>query len=148
MKFKFNLSVTMVLSLITVMAQAQIKPPTRLAIVVNVNNPTTTMSAEEIGDLYLHRATHFPNAKEATLIDQPVNSVTYENFYREITHKTPGQIQGYWSRLVFTGKGRPPKQVAGNAEVKKMVSGNQGNLGYVEETALDKTVKPVLLLNK
>jgi ABC-type phosphate transport system substrate-binding protein len=137
------------LALLTVIsAHAQNVSTVRLAVVVNTKNPTQNVSNEVVGDLYLRRATHFPNANEVTLIDQPVNSSLYEEFYRTLTNKTPGQVQSYWSRLVFTGKGRPPRQAASSAEVKRIVNANSNSIGYVEESTIDKTVKPILIIVK
>ena len=35
-------------------------------------------------------------------------------FYREISGKTLPQINSYWTTLIFTGKGKPPKNIDAN----------------------------------
>ena len=48
-----------------------------------------------------------------------------------------------WSRLVFSGKATPPKEVGNSAEVKKLVSANPNTIGYIEKSAVDASVKVV-----
>lgn len=119
-----------------------------IAVVINAKNPTSKLSNEVVGDLYLRRATHFPGDGEAKLLDQSPNSAVYENFYLQVAQKTPAQVQSYWSRLVFAGKGRPPKQAASAADIKQMVKENREMMGYVDQALVDQSVKVVLLLPK
>ena len=47
---------------------------------------------------------------------------------------------------MFTGKGTPPKEYAGNAEVKKAVAADPKAIGYIDKSAVDDTVKVILTL--
>ena len=51
-----------------------------------------------------------------------------------------------WSKLVFTGKATPPKEYAGNAEVKKAAATDPKAIGYIDKSAVDDTVKVILTL--
>jgi len=45
--------------------------------------------------------------------------------------------------IVFTGKGKSPKEYKSSAEVKKAVSENVNAIGYIEKAAADDTVKVI-----
>ena len=51
-----------------------------------------------------------------------------------------------WARLVFTGKGLPPKELPTVAAVKLVVARDPKAIGYIEKSDVDATVKPVLRL--
>lgn len=57
------------------------------------------------------------------------------------------QVKSTWSRIVFSGKGQPPKQLPDNAAVKKAVAADPKAVGYIEKSAVDGTVKTLLELN-
>jgi ABC-type phosphate transport system substrate-binding protein len=79
-------------------------------------------------------------------IDQPVGSNTRDEFYARVASKSPALLKAYWSKLLFTGRGQPPREVDGNVAVKKLVAETPGLIGYIDRSALDATVRPVLVL--
>jgi hypothetical protein len=44
-----------------------------------------------------------------TPIDQVVGSEIYVEFYKKVTGRDSAQIKAIWSRILFTGRGVPPK---------------------------------------
>ena len=50
--------------------------------------------------------------------------------------KTLPQLNSYWSRLIFTGRGQPPFAVSGNSEVLEFIASNPNMIGYVDVRAL------------
>ncbi len=52
-------------------------------------------------------------------------------------------MQAIWSKIVFTGKGKPPKECKSSVEVKKVVSENVNAIGYIEKSAVDDSVKVI-----
>ena len=52
-----------------------------------------------------------------------------------------------WSRLIFTGKATPPKELPDAAAVKKAVATDPKAIGYIDKSEVDSTVKVLLLLN-
>ena len=74
-------------------------------IVVIVNPAAKPVSKEQIVDVYLGRSA------ELTPIDQTVGSSIYVQFYQKATGRDAAQIKAIWSRILFTGRGQPPKQL-------------------------------------
>jgi ABC-type phosphate transport system substrate-binding protein len=58
--------------------------------------------------------------------------------------KTSAQINAYWSRSIFTGKGEPPRKVADDAEVMALVAADPGVIGYVGIQSVNSSVKVLL----
>jgi hypothetical protein len=110
-------------------------------IVVIVNRAAAPISKEQLADLYL--------AKGGALIpiDQAADSAIYVEFYKKATGRDPAQVKAIWSRILFTGRGVPPKQLQDSAAVKKAVAANPRAVGYIEKSALDTSVKLALPLN-
>jgi hypothetical protein len=107
-------------------------------IVVIVNPAATPISKEQIADLYLGRSNAW------IPIDQAVGSGIYVEFYRKVTGRDSAQIKAIWSRILFTGRGVPPKQLRDSAAVKKAVAANPNAVGYIEKSAVDASVKVAL----
>jgi len=108
--------------------------------VVVVVNPANTeaVSKDQVANVFLGKSTAF------TPIDQADGSAIRGEFYKKVADKDAAQAKALWSKLVFTGKATPPKEVAGSADVKKAIAANPKGIGYIEKSAVDASVKVVL----
>jgi ABC-type phosphate transport system substrate-binding protein len=110
-----------------------------LVVIVNASGPG--ISKEQVADVYLGRNGGL------IPIDQAANSQIYVEFYKKATGRDVDQIKAIWSKIIFTGRGLPPKQMADSAAVKKAVAANPKAIGYIEKSAVDTSVKVALILN-
>lgn len=108
--------------------------------VVVVVNPANAdaVSKDQIANVFLGKSTAFAP------IDQADGSAVRGEFYKKVADKDAAQAKALWSKLVFTGKATPPKEVASSADVKKAVAANPKAIGYIEKSAVDASVKVVL----
>lgn len=109
-------------------------------VIVSQKNPATRMFSEQASQFFLGKSTMF------TPVDQSEGSAIRADFYRKVADKDAAQVKALWSKLVFTGKAMPPKEYAGNAEVKKAVAADPKAIGYIDKSAVDDTVKVILTL--
>lgn len=116
----------------------------QIAIVVGAKSTAATLTREQASALFLGKSTQLPGAGIPLLIDQLESIETRQIFYTKVTEKTPAQVKAVWSRLVFSGKGSPPKEVANSAEVKKLINTNSDAIGYIEKSAVDASVRVLL----
>ena len=107
-------------------------------IVVIVNPAAGPISKEQITDLYLARGSGW------VLIDQLAGSAIYVEFYKKATGRDVAQIKAIWSRILFTGRGFPPKQLSDSTAVKKAVAADPKAVGYIEKSAVDASIKVAL----
>lgn len=110
-------------------------------LVVIANPAVGPLTKEQVADLFLGKSQQF------NPIDQAEASPLYAEFYKKATGRDVAQVKSTWSRIVFSGKGQPPKQVPDSAAVKKAVAADPKGVGYVEKSAVDGTVKAVLTLD-
>ncbi|MES2321370.1 MAG: hypothetical protein V4633_03820 [Pseudomonadota bacterium] len=108
-----------------------------LVIIVNPSNPATRMFPSQAAQFFLGGSVMF------VPVEQAENSPVRAEFYKKVLEKEPAQVQAIWSKIVFTGKGKPPKEFKSSAEVKKAVSENLNSIGYIEKSAVDDTVKVI-----
>jgi|TARA_B110000211_G_C14087853_1_gene557510 hypothetical protein len=114
-----------------------------VAVIVSSNNSNSNISAADISKVFLGKSKSFPDGTQAIAIDQNDNSAARDEFNDKVLGKSSSQLKSYWSRLIFTGKGTPPKQVANDAAIKAAVAGNPAMIGYIDASAVDGTVKVV-----
>lgn len=110
-------------------------------IVVIVNPAAPPVSKEQLADLYMARSSAL------IPIDQTADSPIYVEFYKKVTGRDSAQVKAIWSRILFTGRGVPPKQLPDSAAVKKAVAANPKAIGYIEVSTVDTSVKVALRLD-
>ena len=112
-----------------------------IVVVVSAKNPLTVLSANQVADIFLGKVSRFPDGNQAVAIDQMEDSAARERFYSQFTGKSIAQVRSHWSKIIFTGRGQPPRQVANSMEAKKWVAGNLNAVGYIEINLVDATVR-------
>ncbi len=117
-----------------------------IAVIVNNGNANAGLDNAVIAKIFLGKAKSFPDGSKAVPLDLDEGSATRDAFYQQVANKDAGQIKSYWSRLIFAGKGTPPKAVGADADVVKLVASNPNMLGYVDAAAVDGSVKIIATL--
>ena len=115
----------------------------QVAVVVGAKSDIPTLTADQISGIFLGKTDKFPSGSTALPLDQASGSSVRGTFYDKVTGKSEAQVKSAWSRLVFSGKGTPPKEVTSSSEVKKLLSTNQNAIGYIEKNAVDSSVKVI-----
>ncbi len=107
-------------------------------VVVIGNAASPPLTKEQVADLYLGKS------QGMKLIDQPAAAPIKAAFYQEVSGHDLSQVKATWSRLIFTGKATPPKELPDSAAVKKAVAADPKTIGYIERSAVDGSVKVIL----
>src|SRR5471032_3021132 len=115
----------------------------QVAVVVNPKSPMASMTANQVSGIFLGKSNTLPSGGTAMPTDLPDSAATRELFYTKVTGKSTAQVKAAWSRLVFSGKATPPKELDSSADVKKFVAANPDAIGYIEKSAVDSSVKVV-----
>jgi ABC-type phosphate transport system substrate-binding protein len=108
-----------------------------IAIIAN-KSVTADLSATQLAQLYTNRA----NDLGFTPVNQSETSIGIY-FHDNVVKKSPSQMKAFWSKLVFTGKGTPPKEFASDEEVLAFVSSTPGAIGYVDDTKVNDSVRVI-----
>jgi ABC-type phosphate transport system substrate-binding protein len=112
--------------------------------VVSAKNSLTTLSKNQVADIFLGKAVRFPDGTQALPIDQAEGTVARDEFYAKFTGKSVAQLKAHWSKIIFTGRGQPPRAVANSIETKKLLAQNPNAIGYIEPNMVDSSVRVLL----
>jgi ABC-type phosphate transport system substrate-binding protein len=115
-----------------------------LAIIVNPQNPVTTLSDKQIAKIFMGRLRMFPDTKlDAEVVDQPENQATFSNFYLHIVKMNPTKLKRYRASYLFSGQGNLPTELESDDAVKSYIATTPTAIGYIESAHVDATVKVV-----
>ena len=117
---------------------------TAFADVAVIVNPANGNAIDEgtIKKIYLGKAKSFDDGTKVNPVNQDGNSVSDE-FNDKVVGKSSSQLNAYWSKLVFTGKGTPPEKLANDQAVIDFVASNNDAIGYTDAAKVTDKVKVV-----
>ena len=117
-----------------------------IVVIVNPNNSSAALTVDQVEGVFLGKTTSLPGGGTAAPVDQADGSPLRNAFYQKVASKDAAQVKAVWSRIVFSGKGTPPKALGSSADVKKFVASDPNGIGYIEKSAADSSVKIVLTM--
>ncbi|MFT5590874.1 MAG: hypothetical protein ACI9ZF_003069 [Bradyrhizobium sp.] len=112
--------------------------------IVSARSPLIELSKNQIANLFLGNASMLVLGEPLIPIDMAVGTPLRDEFYISYGAKTPAQIRTHWSKLIFTGRGQPPKEATSSRELKKMIADNPHTIGYLDLKMIDASVRAVL----
>ncbi|BFT29168.1 hypothetical protein D210916BOD24_03440 [Alteromonas sp. D210916BOD_24] len=113
-----------------------------VAVIVHPSNGDS-LDKDSISRLFLNKAKAFPNGSQAEPVALAEGQPATDEFNGKVLNKTAAQLTAFWSKLVFTGKGQPPKALGSDAEVISAVASNPNAIGFVDAGAVDGSVRVV-----
>jgi ABC-type phosphate transport system substrate-binding protein len=99
------------------------------------------LTKSDLVNVYMGRTQTLANGEKIFPIDQKSGSKTREKFYRWLVNKSTNEIRAYWSRLVFSGRAKPPTELKGAQAVISTVKNNPRTIGYIDKKFVTKEVK-------
>lgn len=117
-----------------------------IAIIAHPGNPLDKISRDEVARIYLGKTRNFPSGEAVHAVDQIAGTEIRSDFYRKVVDKQESRLKVYWARLMFTGKGRPPKAIGDDSAVKTYIAEHENALGYVDIKSVDRSVKVLLIV--
>ncbi|MEH6447515.1 MAG: phosphate ABC transporter substrate-binding protein [Oleispira sp.] len=113
-----------------------------MAVIVHPDN-TSTFNTAIIKKIFLGKQTKFTDGKIVIPMNASETLPTYDAFNDKMIGKSRTQINAYWARLVFTGKGDLPKILTSDTDIVSTVSVNQGAISYVDSSSVTDKVKVI-----
>lgn len=101
-----------------------------VVVVVGKDSPISSLSESQLRQLYLEGSGRI-NGTSVKALDLPEDNRARKEFYQEAVGKTPAQMKSYWARMIFTGRGAPPRMVSGNRAMQVMLESNPELIGYL-----------------
>jgi ABC-type phosphate transport system substrate-binding protein len=100
-------------------------------VVVHRNNPIVSITRAELSAIYMKRTRSWHDGRAVMPVDQPMSSPVRERFSRSVHGKNVAYVTRYWQRLIFSGRGIPPRQLQNDAAVLELVKNSRDAIGYI-----------------
>lgn len=117
-------------------ADAQPRADAPFHVIAHPSAPVSTMSRAELSAIFMRRKKSWRDGTEIHAVE-PSPAQLREQFSRAIHGKTLAYVTRYWQRVIFAGRGVPPRTLPSNAAVIEYVKTHPGAIGYVATTAGD-----------
>jgi ABC-type phosphate transport system substrate-binding protein len=137
MKFFINTLTAISILSFSVITMAEV------AVVVSPASGITSLTEDDVSRIFLGKSKSFPNGAAAVPVNQDEGAPARDKFNEAVCKKNASQYKAYWSQLVFTGKGTPPKDAGNDGAVKALIAANPNMIGYIDAGAVDASVKVV-----
>jgi len=112
-----------------------------VAIIVHPSNGNS-FEHEDIQRIFLDKDAFYPDGSEVVVVGQE-SGVLVDEFNDKVLERDKAQLRAYWAKLMFTGKGFPPKPLADDTAVISAVAGSAKTIGFVNKSAVTDAVKVV-----
>ncbi len=113
-----------------------------VVVVVAAGTPVESLDKRDLEDIFLGRTSTFPDGRPAMPVDLREGTPAREAFYRVFLGQSPAKMKAHWSKIVFTGRGSPPREVS-SAAARELIAGDGRAIGYLERALADSSVKIV-----
>lgn len=117
-----------------------------IAIVVPKKSEINELSRKDVIDIFMGRFDLLEGGERIKPIDYENGYAFREQFYRVLVNKSERQIAAYWSRLLFSGRAKPPLQVANVETSIDELSSDASMITYIPVNMVSKEMKIVLVL--
>ncbi|MGL1832304.1 hypothetical protein ACKVEX_01710 [Rhodocyclaceae bacterium SMB388] len=114
-----------------------------IVLVAGRDGVISDIGRDEAEQLYLGRLNALRDGTQVRLHDLPPGPIR-DRFYRLMIGKNAVQTRAYWSRLVFTGRARPPREVSGPEDLRAVLAADPNAIGYLPETDVTEEVRVLL----
>jgi len=113
-----------------------------VVVIVGAAN-ANSVAGSDVSRIFLGKLKKFGDGSSVTPVNLAAGSPVREAFEKNALGKSSSQIKAYWSKQVFSGKGKPPKELGSDADVINFVSSNPGAIGYVDAGSVNDSVKVI-----
>ncbi|MFK5913795.1 MAG: hypothetical protein QM484_05430 [Woeseiaceae bacterium] len=117
-----------------------------VAVITHPNIKDIGFSKSKLAKIYLGKLKRHSNGETIKAANLPKDTAAYKKFHNVVVKKSGAALNRYWSKLKYTGKGKPPKTISSTRELIKWVANTKGAIGYIDGKYLNKSVNVVLIL--
>ncbi len=109
--------------------------PAPFRLVAHAAVPARSLARKEVSAIFMLRTRAWPGGTPIVPVDQPARAAVRERFTEAVHGKSVAYVTRYWHRLIFSGRGLPPRELPDDAAVLDFVSRTPGAIGYVDAAA-------------
>jgi hypothetical protein len=102
-------------------------------VVTSAASPLSSLSSDQIQQVFTGKL-HEIQGQALTPLDLPEDNATRSDFYKQVTGRDTRQMRAYWTQLIFTGRGAPPRTVT-QSDLLSKLKANANFVGYLPASA-------------
>ena len=126
-------------SLLLMLASAAQAEP---VVVVSANSILDALTQDEVRQIF-NGQTRRVSGISVKPLDLPPRGSARADFYQQVLGKSAEQMKSYWARMIFTGRGMPPREVSSDQEMIMLVGSNRNFVGYLDASRVTPDLKVV-----
>lgn len=111
-----------------------------VAVIVNPAN-ANTLSESDISRAFLGKLKNYGDGQTINAVNSKGNNPARAEFEKLVLKKSSAQVKAYWSKRLFTGKGKPLTELSSDAEILSFVASTPNAIGYVDAGSVNGSVK-------
>lgn len=119
-----------------------------VSVVVSLENPILGMTMENLQGAYLGEIKKWDDGSPIVPLNLIETHPASGLFRETVLKKTEADLEAFWIQQIFSEKGSPPVILKDEREVKEYIASHKGAIGYLRSSALDASVKPILVDGK
>jgi ABC-type phosphate transport system substrate-binding protein len=108
-----------------------------VVVIVSAESTAPTLNTKQISRIFQGKSNLM------TPVDLASPSRIRNEFYTKVVGMDNALVRAQWSRLIFTGKVKAPKEFHSGAELVEAVAADPNVIGYVDRSFINMTVKVV-----
>ncbi len=110
------------------------------AVVAHPGVSQQSLSRNALRSIFGMRLLTWPDGTVIKVFVLPDDAPLHKAFSMETLNVFPHQLRSAWDRMVFSGTGQAPIEVASEEEMLARVAGTPGAIGYLTRTKINDTV--------
>ena len=113
-----------------------------VSVIVHLDN-NSTFNKKIIKKIFLGKSKSFDNGNIAILLSPKMGSPASDDFNKKVLKKSLPQLNAYWSKMIFTGKGTPPQEMESASDIISAIAGNKDAISFIDTANVTDAVKVV-----
>ena len=113
-----------------------------VAVIVNPSN-SSQISDDDIKRIFLGKNKKFSNGNSVQAVNLQSGNAIRTDFEKQALGKSGSQVKAYWSKLIFSGKAKPLKELSSDSDVLSLVASTPNAIAYIDASKVDDSVKVV-----
>ena len=114
----------------------------KMVVVVSKDSEINQLDDKNVANIFLTRTNRYPNGRKAIPIELSGGGLR-DDFYQEISGKSPMELTAYWTTLIFSGRGRPPKGYGEIAALIERLEKTPNAISYLSLAQVTEKLKVV-----
>ena len=110
---------------------ARLQPEVKIVVVVNSANPVSSLSREQVAQIFLRQMVVWKNGEEVLPVDQIERAPARAAFAHDVQLQSVKALKMFWQQRIFSGEESPPPERVTDSDVLTYVRSNAGAIGYV-----------------